>query len=742
MRLPLDPAQWGVVIAQQLNQQFPALEPYVQFVRIIENDEEGNAFGVVAMMNAFVPFVVRAFTLKPLDVLMRVEDGESRFSRLTEANATMAVGGLGLGKPVDKLPPGAQADVPLAMLPPYAGMFGAGRRRRPDVMGMTQPVKLASEKFGPDARSVMEGFLSKAADAGVAEFFVERHLEALTTLMEEVKSASFKHFSSAVVVDPSHRGTARVFAGGGVTEEMTLKAAAEFLTSIGESTPERTVALMQGRPVILDLRDEATKAAFGVAGDYEQFYPTPKELTNPQDITEPGWYQHANEQRTGKMRVFSTTYLDGKPCSYLLAALEDGHAFEPRFFAKAAPNASSEELHQFYKPSELKAGEVAFMVCEKTGEASVPFTIKGFTQLPGGCFTLVVSPALGFQSTETLRFGDNKRPYRLSQDEIAYPKIGYMIYKLQPKRLKLDVFPMNMPVGAGEAEPRKNTTRVKIYKGGGLYSVQEKGRATSEGMARGALLALLMNRYGFTPEHAMEHLRQVDIHVARPFDAVITEEPVRKEASLEAEPLALALALYGLAKSAASPPPRGEREDTDRPNSAGEEKDLNPQKSGPNRVEKAPRESGPGGPETQRSAPDEQAPAGQSPSGPPGPRGASPGNPNAAAGPVGAPGMPGASGDFGAGIGPEVPFFSEVADELTAMAMGLLGPDELAGMYASLTNQLEDVQDLAGRILLLVRMGKIPTITEQEGKRILDESDKFRANLVNAQMVGRNAAAV
>jgi len=729
MRLPLDPAQWGVVIAQQLNQQFPALEPYVQFVRILENDEEGNAFGVVALTGAFVPFVVRSFDLKPIDLLMRMEDGESRFCRLTEVNATMAVGGVGLGKPVEKLPPGAQGDLAMSLMPPYSGMFGAGRRRgRPDVMNMTQPVKLATERLGDGARLAVETLLGKAACEGLDEFLVERHLDDMVALMDRCKAASLKPFATAVVVDPSHRDTATITADGQTSDWISIKAAAEFLASCGHDPAAHVVALMKGLPIILDFRD---KSAFGIAGDYEQMYPRPKDEPCAQSVNEPGWYAVHSDALEGRLRAFRTTYLDGRPCSYMLAAMEDGHAFDQWIYATPSPSTSSEELHQFYQPSSFKPGEVAFILCEQTGEASVPFTIRGFTELPGGCFTLVVAPALGYQATETLRFGDNKRPYRLSQSEIAFPKTGYMIYRLQPKRIDLNPMRGQYPGPNIEAQPKK--TEVRVLRGGGLYSIQEAGRAVSEGMARGPLLAQLMNRYGFSPEHALEHLRQVDIHVARPFKAILTEEPLRKEASLASEPLALALLLYGVVKSAAQ-----------RPASEGEEKDLSPDKSGPNRkTSEPPKESGPGGPDANRAV--QEAPAGQAPSGPPGQRGAAPGMPNASNGAPGAPGVPGAAApgaDFGAGIGPDIPFFAEVADELTSMAMGLLGPDEMAAMYSTLGNQLEDVQDLAGRILLLVRLGKIPFITENEGKRILDESDKFRANLVNAQMVGRNAAAV
>lgn len=89
----------------------------------------------------------------------------------------------------------------------------------------------------------------------------------------------------------------------------------------------------------------------------------------------------------------------------------------------------------------------------------------------------------------------------------------------------------------------------------------------------------------------------------------------------------------------------------------------------------------------------------------------------------------------GAAIMPEIPGLTEIAEQLASYAMGAFSPDELAEMFSKLIDDLAEVQNIAGKLLMLVRLGAVQFITEQETKRLFEEADRFRSSLLNANML-------
>ena len=665
-RLPMDPSQWGALIMRGLIQQFPALEPHIQLVKIEDQDPEGNAYGIIPLSNGtgFIPFVVREFELKPLDTLIAIENGEERFRNLSEANAILAVGGIHMGKPVSRNPVGLSVDQELNMLPPRSNMFGH-RLPAMNVMQSIQPVKLAAE--GRIAIGAVETFLKEAAqvDPDLPRFIAQEYQDVLLGLVDLAKTAAAR--ATLVVLDPRGAGV-DVLKDGEKGASISLQEAADALR--GKGIPDANVkiaTLMRGEPVVFDLRGEK-RAGLWTTKD-------PQTASGPHS-NEPGWVQRDGQT----LLLYRTRYLDGKPTSFMLALAPSGYLFGRYVGGKPVDPPNSAQKPAFFRPAELAPGELCFLVDEKTQESSVPFRIKSRTNLEGGACRLEVSPLLGQHPTMTIHFGNNRNPYPLGRgDEIALPKTGYAAYKLTPKKLD-------------DWTHSDGTVKVRLFKGGGVFSVSEDKRPPMHGLTRGPVVAMLLPRYDLDPDTALAYVQQAGTYITPEFEVSFKEEPrnADPQGPVKAMACKMACLLWDFIKKA------GER---DAPGSGTAPVVLGPSRSGPNREESPPGPSGP--------------------------------NPVA-----------GGGIDQGAGIMPDIPFMREVTSTITGFATGSFTPDELSDIYNSLVDKLMDVQDLTGRVLTLARLGKIDFITEAEAKRLLDESDKFRSALLNADMLLKGITSV
>jgi hypothetical protein len=774
MRLPIDPAQWGVTVVQRLCAQVPAIESYVQLAHLIDQDPEGNGFGLIplgggpamapmgqgapapgamgaspqaggmaqagappqaqqaqpgaqqgvppgaqapaqpgqpqqpgvvaqdpnqaqAMQGApaqgtgipqqqvpaaapmpgampqtgcFIPFVVRAFELKPLDLMIVVEDGEDRFCNLSEANALMAVGGVGMGTPINTEPVGVEDDAPLDLMPPNHNFMGMGNRSagRPDVMTQTSKVK-----FGSDTKDNVERMLKMAneRDPELAMYLVERYQAQLEKLAADTTPKG-----RGIVVMDYKAGAYDVSINGEKRATLDEIDSATFLRKLG--CLDKVASVLRGEMILVDNRVETEKvaAAFSpnVTGYKEVHTPGDFNAKTDNRIDVEGWYKVG----PSKAKVFRTNYFDGKPCTFMLGVTPHGYLFARHLTGKPTHAPDSVHLRQWYQPCSLKQGDMAFFIRDVSGEASIPFLVKGSTKLPNGDVKVIVEPIIGDVPTMTLHFGNNQHPYMIGKSEVALPNKGYSIFKLSPKRLgEMDMIESDRPV------------HVRIYKGGGAYSIREDNHDAYHGLNRGMLATLFIERYGFEPDLATAQVKLVDTYASHSFDAMPIEAPRSHSPVFHSGAADMAIRIIHMMKGAAEMNPAGD--------------------NGPNRTSQAPDgASGPGGPNVPGS------------------------DPNAAPPP---PGQAAVNPSFGAAIMPDIPGMQEIVDLLTSYATGNYAPDELSQIFSDLIDQLGEVQNLCGRVLLLVRLGKIEFITEQEAKRLLEESDKFRASLTNADML-------
>lgn len=680
MRLPINPAQWGAYIIQTLLQQLPAAEPYVQHTRILGSDAEGNGYGLVGVGDrAVVPFVVRSFELKPMDILITYVEGQPRFSALSEPNLMYAFNNITLGDAVDKIPDSVDRDVFLDMMPPYVNGQGWGRSRRgpAGVFSSSTTVKLSHQIFvmPEDKLKALHAALKKeAAEDYVLPLQYALALAPARTEISAVKAASTAP-EKIITLDPRPSGEVEALVNG-QGERVEMKVAAEILRHANQA--ECISDLMRGELVVLDLRGSQVKEArsadpmrIGFAdGRRTHRHPDAADLAarkgRVMEVKYPGWYDIdcCERDRPLMMRVFNTTYLDGKPCGYKLAVGQEGYVFESSRCWSADPSVppSNVELRRFYQRAHLAPGELCFLLNHATDEASIPFTIVSRTTLPGGNTALQVCP-IGTQNFNddvvTLTFGDNRHVYRLSMTEIAYPKDGFSVFAVRPERLRCSHEPLL---------PRRSGAMVRVFKGGGVWSLSENGRPPLTGLTRGQLVTHFMQRYGMTVDQAMDTLADLTQLKYDRFEASVTEELEQVPHVVLDAPIKLAMSLWRLVKSANDP------------NMA----------SGPN------------------------APVGQV-----GESG------------VGAPPMNALN--TSAGIPPDAAAnFQEMADILVGYASSEMPEQEMLALNIELVNLLTQLQDQISRLLLLVRLDKIKNMTEMEVSRVLRESDKFRGVLINS----------
>jgi hypothetical protein len=679
MRLPINPAQWGAYIIQALLQQLPMAEPYIQHTRILGSDPEGNGYGLIGIGDrAVVPFVVREFELKPLDVLITYVEGQPRFSALSEPNLMYAFNNVTLGEAVDRIPDSVDRDVFLEMMPPYVNgkSWGNSRRGPFGVYSSLQTVKLSHQiLLQSDAwLANLKDAIKQASEADhLLPFQYALQHAAGRTDYRQVKAASGPE--KILTLDPRPSGEVEVLVNG-QGERVALKTASELLRHADQA--DCIPNLLRGELVVLDMRSSQVKEArsadpmrIGFAdGRRMHRHPDAADLAarkgRVMEVKYPGWYDIdcCEIDRPLMMRVFHTTYLDGKPCSYKLAVGQEGFIFEPSRCWSADPSVppSNTELRRFYQRAQMVPGELCFLLNHDTDEASIPFTIVSRTTLPGGGTSLQVRPLASQNFNDdvvTLTFGSNRHVYRLSLTEIAYPRDGFSVFAMRPEKLTCAHEP---------ALPKRQGAMVRVFKGGGVWSLSENGRPPLTGLTRGQLVTHFMQRYGMTVDQAMDTLADLTQLKYDRFEVSVREELEQVPHAVSMAPIKLAMSLWRLVKSAEDPN----------------------QASGPN------------------------TPVGQ-------------------AGEPGTAQLPAGVYNTSAGVPPEAAAgFQDLADVLVGYAASELPEQEMLALNTELVNLLTQLQDQLGRLLTLVRLGKIKNMTEMEVARVLRENDKFRAALINA----------
>lgn len=716
MRLPTNPAQWGAYITQALIQQFQIVEPYVQYCQALGGDAEGNGYGIIPVNNTVIPYVVRAFELKPFDTLITMSQGEPKFMYLSESNLMVAFNNVTMGEAVEQLPETITEDVFLDMVPPYAAAgnsFGGNTRRpAPGVQRSYQRVKLSGMLLDlEDAQVATIYDAMKSAAEGTAGFAMLQTLAAArenTHLFAELptKVAGTDGVNKLVTVDPRPSGEVQLGCNGRY-ETVALKTAAAFVKAVNEQDFPR---LLAGELLVYDYRPGYKQAAQADPGKVGYFDGAPyKAQTVYADELQrrafgsrahfgqfkfPGWYDTARNGQTHPRtaRVFNTKQLNGKPSVYQLVVYEDGYAIHPQTSGVMhAPSTTpkEDELMRYYRKAQVRPGEVCFLVYHETDEASVPFRINSVNHSPTGVTTLQVTPLMPIKDMAhmlTLSFGGNKHTYVISPSEIAFPQRGYTIFSLQPndvtRSVGMDGFPGAAP-----------TVHVKVFKGGGLYRLQEQNTAPSEPLTRGPFVQYLMSRYGMSADTALKTLDDINSYKYDRFVAAVHDQPNARVIAIAELPMKLAMDLYTVVKAAAGL--------------------MNDKQSTPAVMREAGsnQESGPGsaaGIGTMNSTP----------------AGSGRGAPNGL--------------DTSAGVPPQLEGVAAIADSLLGYATSLIPDDELTEMNQTLMNLLDEAENLLGRLLLLARMGKLKYLTELELQRMFRECDKFRANLVNVSVARGN----
>jgi hypothetical protein len=688
MRLPTDPSQWGVIVIQSLVQKIPALEPYIQMAHLIQPPSpEGDGFGVVPLMNGtgFVPFTVKGFELAPLDLIITVEGGEERFTALNEGSAIMAAGGIPMGSSQGQLPPGVDEDVALDMQPVYEQGFNGNRNNVPGRFTQTKPVKMG----GATVESA-EAMLKAAAEVNpeTLRYVADYYRERLVELAKEAKASPDAIFT----LEPNGTGVLYMHMGDPKTaRQLSAPDAAIVLRELG--LPEKVANLMADELVVIDQRPAEKRAG---VWNHEELREFPD---FGQAVKEPGWYIIQGL----KMRAFRTSYLNGRPCTYWLAVHPTGYIFSQELWGKSCEPPTTVELKDYYRVAHLRPNELGFMIEDGSGEASIPYQVVGGGQ-HGGSAEILVTPLLGEAEHVRLSFGPNQHRYAMGAhtdangkktEAVAMPKRGFTPLAMADKDLApSSLLRRGIPVNFGDHK----TVTVRLYRGGGVFSLKEDGHAPYDGLNRGQLAAILMRRYGMTADQAIEHVGRANAHIDTCFRATPIEEPRRAPMRGRPTVMKVAALLWDFTRKLAAA--------KDGPDS---------EKVKPGREDKAPAGSGPGpagaGGQQPAGAQQPQLPAQV---------------PNLA--------------NTGAALMPDIPNMQEITDILTSYATGTFAPDELADIYNRLTDKLDDVCDLVGRVLLLARLGKVDFITEAEAKRVLEESDKLRAALMNADMLLKGIA--
>lgn len=714
MRLPLNPAQWGAFILQALIQQFPTVEPYVQYTQALGSDAEGNGYGIVPVNNTVIPYVVRGFELKPFDVLITTQQNEPHFSYLSEPNLTTAFNNVTMGEMVTKLPPTVDEDVFLDMIPPYAATgkgFGNSRRPAPGVQQGYNRVKLSSRILDLEDDQIARIFEAmKTASADHATFAMTYTLRAAreTADIGTTKEASSPIVHKLVTVDPRPDGNVQLGLNNHF-ETVNLKTAAALVKAVDETDFPR---LLAGELLVYDYRPGYKQAAQEDPGHVGYFEGAPyKAQTTYADNAQrraygrratfgtlkfPGWYDVPLREDTHPRtcRVFNVKQLNGKPSISQLCVFEDGyslHTVTSPLMHAPSTTPVEDKLSHFYRKARIVAGELCFLVYHETDEASTPFMINSVNVSETGGTTLQVTPVLPIKDMApviTLSFGGNQHTYVLSPSEIAFPRQGYTIFSLNARDLSNQVGMDGLLPGPGTFP----TVHVRVHKGGGLYRLAEQNAAPSEPLTRGQFVQTCMTRYGMDADIALKTLDDINTYKYDKFTAPVKDESNHSTLTMLELPFKLAMDLFGVAKLAGL---------MNGGSSSTQPSVLRDTDGGGG--------SGPGSSPGIVDGGDAGAPTGSG-------RGA----PNEL--------------DTSAGVPPQLQGVAAIADTLLGYATSTLPEDELTELNANLISQLEESQDAVGRLLLLVRMGKLKYLTELELQRMFRECDKFRANLINVSV--------
>lgn len=718
MRLPLNPAQWGAFILQALIQQFPTVEPYVQYTQALGSDVEGNGYGIIPVNNTVIPYVVRSFELKPFDILIATKQGEACFSYLSDPNLMAAFNNVTMGQVVNQLPPTIDEDVFLDMLPPYAAAgkgFGNSRRPAPGVQQGYNRVKLSSHILDLEDDQVDQVFAAmKVACAEHAIYAMQYTLRAARDTADigvTTKAASLSPVNKLVTVDPRPSGDVQLGLNNHF-ETVSLKTAATLVNAI---TAEDLPRLLAGEMLVYDYRPGYKQAAQSDPGHVGYFEGAPyKAQTVYADNAQrrsyhqravcaplafPGWYDVPLREDTHPRtcRVFNTKQLNGKPSVNQLFVFESGYSLHP--VTSAVPHAPSttpvdDRLVHYYRKARVAAGELCFLVYHETDEASTPFMINSVNISPAGITTLQVTPITPIRDMApviSLSFGKNQHMYVLSPSEIAFPQKGYTIFSLHPRELTNEVGMDGFMPPPGTFP----TVHVQVYKGGGLYRIKEQTSAPSEPLTRGQFVQFCMTRYGMDADIALKTLDDINSYKYDKFVAAVMDESRHSALPMLHEPFKLAMDLFGVVKGAAG---------------------LMNSGSGttPASMRGGSTNSGSGPGSSDGVVGDTNS----------APIGSGRGAPNEL--------------DTSAGVPPQVEGVAAVADTLLGYATSTLPEDELSELNKNLITQLEESQNAVGRLLLLVRMGKLKYLTELELQRMFRECDKFRANLINVSVARGN----
>lgn len=693
-KLPLDQTQWGYAIQSFMLQKHRTLEPNIVRVQILDQSPEGNVFGFVVLTRGVVPFVVREGDLQPMDLLLSVDEaGEVMFQALSERNAFAMVGGIPIGDPVTE-PLKIQDSNPAIN---YAGLPGMLNSRNSNnspalqggsIFSATQPVKLASEAIAAADTEKIGELLKAAHDAGVLEHVQTHHYESLRDALMTQKKASDESRPTLVVMEPKYDKAFLIEKVAVLTDkgeyDLPTRQAYQFASEIMDT--EKAASLVRGD--ILHWTDRRT----------EPLLQHNAGAGTSTEITEPGIY----DVNGTPAKAFKTTYLDGKPSRNLLVVSAEGFRLAPRIYGKAwTDSLDDEQKKALYRPTAMLQGEICFLVSDQTGAATIPFKVESVI-VGGGVIDAKVTPILG-EGMVRLTFSGIEKAYEVEPGHLMFPNRGYQVYALNPGQLDGCNVAYSYP-GDG--------VKITVVKGGGTFKVFEEGKPAYGPLTEGKLMFTLTDRYGLSSEAVAQQLSIVrkmgraDFH-ARPKEE--SKNPLfwteEKQAALK-----LAMELNAFQVKAAS--------STEWANKASEfmvetlTKLAAPAQPATTDRELAPNGGGPNRPEVENPA-------------------------ESGVGPTA-----GIQGDPGAAIpsGAEPAGIQDIADLMTAFAMGQIPPEELNQTYSDLVSKLTEAENLLGKVLLLVQMQKADFITYNEAKRILDEVDKFRATLLNASMLQASTA--
>ncbi len=711
-----DSATWGDIIISEVCQRLPKVQPFIQEYRTIYSNKEGEGLGIIILWGAkaFIPAIVKKWTVQPMDVVVYKKGSDLKCAFLSERSLVSLLTSASLGTPVMNNEQMGFGDQRINLNGP-GGSLGA----RNGTMGAASGVRSKM------ASLILESIVGDFAEVGGVPNLFESDLTKEKFATEEIQSYAYwksnpklvemcenkpwKSKSSSILIAQNDSDEWEIFTNDNTEGQIINEDQVERLLST-EKDPnvrmQKAASLQIYRSVIVG----------------NQLNRDGNILMGPEDQTR--LTRHEEPSLPAKEGIFfygreatyinpSLKYLDGSPCLNMALGVRKGKfdvsgdmtGFISYTGLGESADLSREEL--LPDASHLQPGDLLTIYNIQDGSCTVPFKLLMKYRTETGLLSMRVVPLYGEPSPILIEFYNGRYVKPVGDDTILYPILCSRVCALPPRRSSLAVM-----MDTSSSHP----IHVEVVKGGShSYSIKENGKFIRVHANANSMIAALVYRYGMSLDQATAFVKDLSKTTSKRFSArttnlspngsemssVLYDLPVREKDAIRKG--------MKLASSLSSLPTIYE----DDAISASQLDSLF------------------------SSFMTKIGAVGGSPSNDP--------TQNGQAAPTAGGNIPGNTGgaqsgglgilDYLLNVRPVSKDTQEVIDLLTYFAMGKFKKDEGLDIITKLEGSLLEVENFLCKLLLLVLFGRVPGMQYSDTKLLLSDLDSFLSTILSSRVL-------